>query len=55
MYTLYKQFMIIYDQEGSKIVVKSIIANGNFQCLYGHRTYDSIEDVKKDIDNKRYG
>lgn len=55
MYTTYKHFMILYDIVDGKIVVKSIIANGNYQCMYGTRTYDSLEDLKRDIDNKRYG
>lgn len=55
MYMLYKHFMILYDEVDGKIEVKSIIAHGNYQCLYGHKIYDSLEDLKRDIDNKRYG
>lgn len=55
MVATYKQFMIFYEKKGSQIVVTSIIANGNYQCMYGTRTYDSLDAVKRDIDAKRYG
>ena len=61
MITFYKQYMIQYDErprrDGSpkQIVVTSIVANGNFNCMYGERIYDSLDDVKRDIDAGRYG
>ncbi len=61
MIAFYKQYMIHYDErprqdESSKqIVVTSIVANGNFKCMYGERIYDSLDDVKRDIDEGRYG
>ena len=51
----YKHFMVLYEERNGKIVVTSVIAHGNFQCMYGERVYDSLEDVKKDIDAGRYG
>ncbi len=32
-----------------KQFVKLIIANGNFQCIYGERVYDSSDDLKTDL------
>ncbi len=55
MTATYKHFMIFYEEQNGKIIVSSIIAHGNFQCMYGTRTYDSLSDVKKDIDNGTYG
>ena len=61
MITFYKQYMIQYDvrprRDGSpkQIVVTSIVANGNFNCMYGERIYDSLDDVKRDIDEGKYG
>lgn len=61
MITFYKQYMIQYDErprrDGSpkQIVVTSIVANGNFNCMYGERIYDSLDDVKRDIDEGKYG
>ena len=51
----YKGYMIFYKEEGGKIVVTSIIFGGNFQCMYGTRIYDSLSDVKADIDAGKYG
>ena len=67
MITFYKQYMIQYDERPRRdeysnrnespkqIVVTSIVANGNFHCMYGERIYDSLDDVKRDIDAGRYG
>lgn len=55
MVAYYKHFMIRYEESQGKIIVKSIIANGNYQCIYGERVYNTLDDLKKDIDNKRYG
>lgn len=55
MVEFYKHFMIQYEERDDKIVVKSIIAHGNFQCMYGERTYNSLSDVKDDIDDGKYG
>ena len=37
-----------------KQFVKLIIANGNFQCIYGERVYDSFDDLKTDLVIGRY-
>lgn len=61
MITFYKQYMIQYDERPRRdglpkqIVVTSIVANGNFNCMYGERIYDSLDDVKRDIDEGKYG
>jgi len=55
MYTFYKQYMIRFKEENGKIIVTSIIANGNFQCLYGEKTYNSMAEVERDIDSGVYG
>ena len=55
MIAYYNQYMIYYEEKDGKIVVKSIIANGNFQCMYGERVYDSLDDLKTDLANGRYG
>ena len=55
MTAFYKHFMIRYEQQGSKILVTSIIAHGNFQCMYGTRIYDSLDALKRDLDNKVFG
>ncbi len=47
--------MIIYEEKDGKIVVKSIIANGNFQCMYGEVIYNSLSDLKADLAKGRYG
>ena len=66
MITFYKEYMIQYNERPvqdsyskqnerpKQIVVTSIVANGNFHCMYGERIYDSLEDVKHDIDEGRY-
>lgn len=51
----YKQYTIFYEEKEGKIIVTSIIANGNFTCMYGNRIYNSFEDLKKDIDDGKYG
>lgn len=67
MITFYKEYMIQYNERPvqdsyskqnerpKQIVVTSIVANGNLHCMYGERIYDSLEDVKHDIDEGRYG
>lgn len=55
MVAFYKQFMYQYEKKDGKIVVTSIIAHGNFQCIYGTRTYASISDLEKDFDAGKYG
>lgn len=55
MVTYYEQYMIIYEEKDGKIVVKSIIANGNFQCMYGEVIYNSLSDLKADLAKGRYG
>ena len=65
MITFYKEYIIQYNpvqdsyskqnERPKQIVVTSIVANGNFHCMYGERIYDSLEDVKHDIDEGRYG
>ena len=67
MITFYKEYLIQYNERPvqdsyskqnerpKQIVVTSIVANGNFHCMYGERIYDSLEDVKHDIDEGRYG
>lgn len=55
MRTEYKQYTILFEEKDGKIVVSSIIANGNFQCIYGERIYDSLSSLKRDIDDGKYG
>ena len=55
MVTFYKHFMIQYKERDDRVIVTSIIAHGNFQCVYGERIYASLDDVKSDIDSGRYG
>lgn len=55
MVELYKHFMYQYTEKNGKFVVTSIIAHGNFQCIHGERVYDSLSDLKKDLDNGKYG
>lgn len=55
MVAYYEQYMIIYEEKDSKIIVKSIIANGNFQCMYGEVIYNSLDDLKADLAKGRYG
>lgn len=55
MVTHYKHFMIFYESKNGMIVVTSIIAHGNFQCIYGERTYLSLDDLKRDIDAGKFG
>lgn len=54
MITFYKEYMIQYNERPvqdsyskqnerpKQIVVTSIVANGNFHCMYGERIYDSL-------------
>lgn len=51
----YKQYTIFYEEKNGKIVVSSILANYNFQCIYGERIYDSLNEVKRDIDAGKFG
>lgn len=55
MVAFYKHFMYQYEERNGKIVVTSIIAHGNFQCIYGERIYNSHDDLKKDFDSGKYG
>lgn len=55
MVATYKHFMIHYHESGAKIIVTSVIAHGNYQCMYGEHIYNSLSDVKKAIDAGRYG
>ena len=55
MVRFYKQFMYQYKERDGKIVVTSIIAHGNFQCIYGEKVYDSFKDLEDDLDSGKYG
>lgn len=55
MVAFYKQFMYQYKEKDGKIIVTSIVAHGNFHCIYGERVYDSINALHKDLDDGKYG
>ena len=55
MVGFHKHFMFQYTEKDGKIIVSSIIAHGNFQCTYSKHIYDSIDDLKKDLDDGKFG
>lgn len=55
MYALHKHFTIVYRELTDRIVVTSIVAHGNYSCMYGEKEYPSIYDVIRDIDAGKFG
>lgn len=47
----YKNYFIRYRIEDGKVVVTSAIADWNFTCSNGGETFDSVDDLKRAIDN----
>lgn len=51
----YKHFTIFFEEKDNKIVVTSILAHYNYECIHGTRIYDSLKDVVRDIDDGKFG
>ena len=47
----YKNYFVQYEVKDGKVVLSSAVADGNFICSYGGKTFDSVEDLKKYIDS----
>ena len=47
----YKNYLVLYEIKNGKVVLLSAVADGNFTCSYGGKTFDPVEDLKKYIDS----